>query len=162
MDSPTTIIAFAGEDDRYRRVSDYAARTAQARDARLVLYDIDAAGLQAPLPTFWSAEGTQEVFERGLLTPAMLEGVGRHELAAAVQRYANAGVETFGWLPASASITTLADYAASQHANLIVVPEHSDHRSLLDRLRGRDTSDLPEETGISVAVVGEAGVVAVA
>jgi len=156
-----TVIAFAGEDDRYREVSDYAARAAQASGSRLVLYDIDAAGLQAPLPTVWSAEGTQEVFESGRLTPEMLEGVGRHALAESVRRYRGDGVEAYGWLPGSSSLTTLVDYAESQRAHLVVVPDHSDRRALLDWVRGRDTSDLPDATAITVAVVAADGVIEV-
>jgi hypothetical protein len=154
MDSRPTVVAFAGEHDEYRRVTDYAAGMARRQGARLILYDIDAAGLQAPLPTVWSAEGTTELFGSGLLDADMLEGVGRQELAAQVRMYDAEGVETFGWLPQTASISALADYAASQDANVIVVPEHSDHRTLLDRVRGRDMGELSGETNIDVVVVG--------
>jgi nucleotide-binding universal stress UspA family protein len=154
MDSRPTVVAFAGERHEYRQVTDYAAGVARRQGARLILYDIDAAGLQAPLPTIWSAEGTTELFDSGLLDADMLEGVGRQELAAEVRRYDAEGVETFGWLPETASISALADYAASQDANVIVVPAHSDHRTLLDRMRGRDTSELSDQTSIDVVVVG--------
>jgi hypothetical protein len=126
---------------------------AKSSGARLILYDIDAAGLQAPLPTVWSAEGTQDVFENGLLTASMLEGVGRSELADLVRRYEAEGLEAFGWLPGNSNVATLADYAESQNATLIVVPEHSDHRSIVDRFRGRDTANLPEQTEVEVTVV---------
>jgi len=156
------VIAFAGEDGRYREVSDYGARAARSSGLPLVLYDIDAAGLQAPLPTIWSADGTQEVFESGRLTPEMLEGVGRQALANAVRRYRSDGVETYAWLPGSPSLATLVHYAETQRARLIVVPEHSDHRALVDRVCGRDTSDLPDATAIAVAIVAADGVVEVA
>ena len=73
------------------------------------------------------------------LTAEMLEGVGRGELARQVRHHEAAGVETYGWLPQSSSIDALADYAESQGAHLVVVPNHSDHRNLADFIRGRDT-----------------------
>lgn len=149
----TTIIAFAGEDQRYLPVGTFAAARALESGSKLVLYDIDAAGLQAPLPTVWSAEGTQDVFASGRLTAEMLEGVGRAELARQVRIHEAAGVETYGWLPQSSSIDALADYAESQGAHLVVVPDHSDHRNLADFIRGRDTDDLADRTEIAVAVV---------
>ena len=149
------VIAVTGEDDRYRSVTDYGARAARTSGARLILYDIDAAGLQAPLPTIWSAEGTQETFESGLLTAPMLEGVGRQKVADQVRHYEAEGIAAYGWLPGNSNVATLADYAESQQATLIVVPEHSDHRSIVDRFRGRDTSDLEQQTDVEVVVVGD-------
>jgi hypothetical protein len=150
-----TIIAFAGEDPRYLPIGSFAAAHALQSGSKLVLYDIDAAGLQAPLPTTWSAEGTQDVFASGRLTAEMLEGVGRAELARQVRHHEAAGVETYGWLPQCSSIDALADYAESQGAHLVVVPGHSDHRNLADFIRGRDTDGLGERTAIAVAVVGD-------
>ena len=156
-----TVIAFAGEDDRYHAVSDYAAEIAEGEGARLILYDIDAAGLQAPLPTTWSAEGTEEHFANGLLTAEMLEGLGRHELARQVAVHAAKGLQAFGWLPERAQVDALIEYAEAHEASVIVVPARSDHRALLDLLRGRDTEQVAERTKISVAVVDEEKGVAV-
>lgn len=155
---PNTIIAFAGEDERYIDVVAHAARAARSSEATLILYDIDAAGLQAPLPTAWSAEGTRELFDSGRLTADMLDSLGRSALARQVRAMEKHAIETYGWLPGSSSLRTLAEYAESQGADMIVVPEHSDHRNLIDLLRGRDTNELPEETSIAVAVVGKKGV----
>lgn len=159
--APTTVIAYTGEDRRYGPVTSYAAETAKASSAMLILYDIDAAGMQAPLPTDWSAEGTQELHDSGRLNAEMLEAAGRQELAGKVRKYESEGLEVYGWLPQSSSIDSLADYAESQGADLIVVPSQSDHRTLLDRFRGRDTDDLADHTTVAVAVVDEEEGVAV-
>ena len=41
--SPTCIIAYTGEDDRYTRVARAAMDIARAANASLIFYDIDAA-----------------------------------------------------------------------------------------------------------------------
>src|SRR5918912_698113 len=62
MDAARTIVAVTGEDDRYTRVREEAIERALADHATLILYDLDAGRdpLESPLPTEWSAEGTDE------------------------------------------------------------------------------------------------------
>jgi nucleotide-binding universal stress UspA family protein len=159
--NPTAIIAFTGEDRRYERVTAYAANIAAECGATLLLYDIDAAGLQAPLPTIWSAEGTRERFQSGRLTADQLETLGRADLARQVRLHEARGLETFGWLPEHPNVDGLAKYAEEQGADMIVVPSHSDHRSIVDKIRGLDTGALGDRTAITVAVVDEEEGVAV-
>ena len=57
------IIAYVGDDDRYDVVRDRATAEATSSGARLILYDADAATrLGDPLPSWWSGEGSDELF----------------------------------------------------------------------------------------------------
>lgn len=133
---PTTIIAYVGEHGRFERVREAAMEAAQNAEARLILYDIDAAGLYGePLPSAWSGEGAEEEFGT-LLSPQELEAAGRHELAEKVQAARSQGLETYGWLPGSKGAKALKEYAKEAHADLIVVPSALEHPSFFDRLRG--------------------------
>src|SRR4029079_5560081 len=66
--APTCIIAYTADDDRYKHVRDAGIEAAANAEARLILYDIDAAQLlAAPLPTAWSGEGARDEFPNRLL-----------------------------------------------------------------------------------------------
>jgi nucleotide-binding universal stress UspA family protein len=121
--NPSTIIAIAGEDDRYAHVRRRAIERARATGATLVLFDVDArpSPLESPLPTNWSGQGEEEQFG-DRLSIQDLEAAGRRPIADQVREAEAAGVQAFGWLPDSASADALRDYAARQRADLILVP----------------------------------------
>src|SRR4051812_35587625 len=124
MDSPRTIVAVTGEDDRYARVRDTAIERALEDHAILILYDLDAGRdpLESPLPTEWSAEGTDEaVADR--LGPEELEAAGREIIASQVREGREKGVDAWGWLPEKDDRATLLDYAGAQPESLILVPD---------------------------------------
>lgn len=133
---PTVVVAYIREDARYAPVRVAAIGAAQAPGAQLILYDADSASrLTSPLPNFWSGEIDERPFG-DRLTPEELEGAGRHELAEQVREARAAGVDTFGWLASSRGTGDFTDYADSQGADLLVVPEDFQDEGLLARIRG--------------------------
>lgn len=122
MDEVRTIVAVTGEDDRYGRVREEALERALEEHATLILYDMDAGSpLESPLPTGWSAEGTDDaVTDR--LGPDELEAAGRHAIAGQVRDARSAGADAWGWLPQDDDRETLVQYAATQPGPLVMVP----------------------------------------
>lgn len=124
MTDVRTIIAVTTEDDRYRVVRDAAVERALREHATLVLYDLDAGGslLESPLPTHWSAEGSDEaVGDR--LGPDELGAAGRAAIANQVLSARQAGVDAWGWLPQDDGRETLVAYASRQPAPLLLLPD---------------------------------------
>ena len=135
-----TVIAVTGEDDRYRAVREAAIERASAEHATLLLYDVDAvqSPLESPLPTGWSAEGTEEdVADR--LGPEELVAAGHQAVARQVEDARNRGVEAWGWLPSDTSKEALLEYAAGQPGARIMVPEGDEDL---------DVSELPEAEAV--------------
>ena len=126
-DDVRTVIAVTGEDDRFAPVRSAALRRAKEAHATLILYDIDAveSPLESPVPTGWSAEGTEEdVGDR--LGPEELEAAGREAIARQVEDARRQGIDAWGWLPSDTGREALIEYAAQQPAARIVVPEGDD------------------------------------
>jgi hypothetical protein len=123
MEPPHTIIAVTGEDDRYIEIREKAVQRALDDHATLILYDLDAGRdpLQSPMPTEWSAEGTDEVADR--LGPEELAAAGREVIADQVRAAREAGVDAWGWLPEHDDRATLLEYAEGQTDPLILVPD---------------------------------------
>jgi hypothetical protein len=124
MDAPRTVVAVVAEDERHDVIRRAAIDRALADHATLILYDLDAGRdpLESPLPTEWSAEGTdEEIADR--LGPDELESAGRHALANQVRDARQAGVDAWGWLPAHDDRQTLVQYAEGQSSPLILVPD---------------------------------------
>lgn len=118
-----TIIAVTTEDDRFADARHAAVEQARKEGATLVLYDVDAGGdpLESPLPTKWSAEGTdRRVGDR--LAPNELEAAGRGAIARQVLAAREQGVDAWGWLPADASPEALRDYAEQQPNATVIDP----------------------------------------
>lgn len=131
-----TVIAVTGEDDRFERVRATGLERALAERATLILYDLDAAGsaLESPLPTGWSADGTEdEVGDR--LGPEELAAAGRGAIARQVEEARRAGVDAWGWLPSDKGRDALLEYAGRRPGSRIVVPDADPDLEL---------SDLPE------------------
>jgi nucleotide-binding universal stress UspA family protein len=125
----STIVAVAGEDRRFDHVWRRGMEIARERNARLVLFDVDAkpSPLENPLPTEWSAHGEEEEYGEKEqfgqpLNLSDLEAVGRAPIADRVREARAAGVEAFGWLPEGSSADELRSYAKHEHAALVVVP----------------------------------------
>jgi hypothetical protein len=131
-----TVIAVTGEDDRYEPIRRAAIERARAEHASLILYDIDAAGspLESPVPTQWSAEGTEaDVGDR--LGPEELEAAGRKAIARQVEDARAQGLDAWGWLPSDTGRDALVEYAAREPAARVFAPK--DDPDL-------DLGDLPE------------------
>ena len=118
-----TIVAVTSEDDALRDVRRAAIERARSEDATLILYDVTAGEslLESPLPTQWSAEGTEEdVGDR--LAPGELEAAGRAAIARQVQDARDRGIDAWGWLPESDARATLLEYAVALPSPLVMVP----------------------------------------
>ncbi|HYL40312.1 MAG TPA: hypothetical protein VET90_03295 [Candidatus Binatus sp.] len=123
MDQPRTIVAVTREDDDGQEVRRAATRRALQAHATLILYDVDAGRdpLESPLPTEWSAEGTDEaVTDR--LGPDELEAAGRHAIADQVRAARADGADAWGWLPGRDDAATLASYLETLPDPLVLVP----------------------------------------
>lgn len=164
--APTCIIAYTSEDNRYEPVLRAAIETARQAEARLILYDIDAApgGLGqiteplsgVPRPTEWGADTDPELMPTRLDVQD-LEYAGRHSIARYVSEARNRGVETFAWLPSSRDADDLVEYAEKQGADLIMLPSELENPSLIERLRGETAEKVEDESAIPVAFVDQAG-----
>ena len=119
-----TVIAVTGEDDRYEPIRSAAIERALADHATLILYDVDAVGspLESPVPTGWSAEGTEEdVGDR--LGPEELEAAGRGAIARQVVDARKRGLDAWGWLPSDPGRDALVEYAAREPAARVFAPQ---------------------------------------
>jgi len=164
--APTCIIAYTSDDGRFDNVLRAAVETARAAEAKLILYDIDAApgGLGeitnplegVPTPTMWSGDGSEETFP-DRLSPDDLQRAGQQTLAGQVSAARDAGVEAFGWLPSKKSADTLAQYAEQQGADLIMLPRSLNDPSLIERLRKETTKEALKKTDVPIAVVDDQG-----
>lgn len=135
-----TVIAVTGEDDRYEPVRRKAIERALAEHATLLLYDIDAvtSPLESPMPTGWSAEGTdEEVGDR--LGPEELEAAGRQAIARQVRDARARGLDAWGWLPSDGGREALMEYASRQPGAHVLVP---------DGEPDLDIADLPEAEAV--------------
>jgi hypothetical protein len=122
-----TVIAVTGEDDRFEPVRTAGVDRALAEHATLILYDLDApeSPLESPLPTEWSAAGTEEeVGDR--LSPEELDAAGRAPIAEQVRLARSKGIDAWGWLPDAPSRDELVAYAARQPGPHLVVPDTGD------------------------------------
>jgi hypothetical protein len=119
-----TVIAVTGEDDRFEPVLRAAIERAKSEHSTLLLYDVDAAGsaLESPLPTQWSAEGTEEQVE-DRLGPEELRAAGREAIARQVEEARSQGIDAWGWLPNDTGKEALVEYAARQPGARILVPD---------------------------------------
>jgi nucleotide-binding universal stress UspA family protein len=123
MASPRpTIVAVTSDDARHVPVLTRAAAAARERNAQVILFDLDAdlGPLESPLPTSWSGDGEEQQFG-SRLDATDLEAAGQGRLAERVRALIDAGVDATGWLPPSADADALANYAADQGADLVIV-----------------------------------------
>lgn len=155
--APTCIIAYASEHDKYPALGKLAIETAQAAQAKLILYDIDAATLfTSPTPTAWSGGGTKDDLPQMLL-PEDLEAAGRGSIAEQVASARRAGVDAYGWLPNTKGSDGLAHYADAVGADLIMLPQEFAEPGLFARLRGASAAAALKDTHRPIVVVKDNG-----
>lgn len=117
----STIIAVTGDSEHDVAVRQKAIELATARGSALILYDWDAPTfLGAPLPTWWSGEGSEGLFSHRL-DQTKLRAAGRASIADQVAEAETHGIEAFGWLPSEHGPGALAAYALEQSASTVVV-----------------------------------------
>ncbi len=154
------VIVVTGEDDRYETARVEAVRIARDATADLILYDWDAPTLFGdPLPTWWSAEGSGDLFS-DRLDPTQLDAVGRSPIADQVREATRSGVAASGWLPSDHGPEALSRYARAQAASVVVIPDGLEEVSGLEALL--DGTDRPADavaaaTPARVIVAGSSG-----
>ena len=156
--APRTILAYTAEDGRLDAVRRAALDLARRDGSRLILYDVDAAGIfQKPLPTNWSGQGSEREFG-DVLGPADLERAGRHAIASQVVEARAGGVDAWAWLPGALGTRDLAEYVGRVGADLIVIPAEMGHPGgpLEDLVRGgpEDIEKKLGRLGVEIVVVG--------
>jgi hypothetical protein len=128
------IIVVTGDDDRYAVARRKAMDLAAAEGQPLILYDWDAPSFfGSPLPTWWSGEGSEDLFSRRL-DQAKLRTAGRATIADQVAEAEARGIAASGWLPSEHGPTPLAAYAHEQGAATVVVPSAFEEVGGLDAL----------------------------
>jgi len=150
-----TMIAVTGDDDRYAAARRKAMDLAAADGQVLILYDWDAPTFFGdPLPTWWSGEGSEDLFSRRL-DQTKLRAAGRATIADQVAEAEALGIKAFGWLPAEHGPSMLASYALEQGASTIVVSSALQQVGGLDALlNGSNQADaLAAATPARVVIV---------
>ena len=155
--APNCIVAYVKESDEYDSLVSESVQTALVSQARLILYDADAASrFAAPLPTVWSgsvSSGDPDL-SSCRMTPEQLELAGRGRLAEQVREARGLGVDAFGWLPSSRGSEALAEYVHQQDADLVIVPDDLEDRSLIEWLRGDPSAaGIADETATPTVLV---------
>lgn len=123
--SSRTVVALVGKTGAAAVIA-AAAERAASENATLVVLVVDAVGRFSRVrPTWWSATGQEAAYD-GPLTPVQLELLGEHEVAVAMLRARDAGVDTFGWLPTQRGVGGIAEYARGNRADVVVAaPAHA-------------------------------------
>jgi hypothetical protein len=137
-----TIVALVdekGELDHVRRAAEDVA--AGSNGTRLILYDGSSASeFTEPVAAPVSAEGVAEEYG-SLLSPDDLDKLGRSNVARQVREARAGGIDAWGRLASDHGIEPLMDFARSQRADLVLLPEELDDPSVIDRLRGDTLED---------------------
>ncbi len=137
---PTNVVAVTSEDGSHAGVVRRAGRIARDFGTAVILWDRDAATspLESPLPTDWSGDGEEQQFG-DRLGPNDLVTTGHEALAREVGQLRQEGVDAWGWLPETADAEHLAEYAADQSAELVLVStDDGDLLADLQELAGHD------------------------
>jgi hypothetical protein len=128
------VLAVTADDDRYAATRREATHLAAEQGARLILYDWDAATvLGDPLPSVWSAEGTDEDTPDEL-DERDLEAAGRAPLIEQLAEARQAHVPVTAWLPADPGPDAMVRWAREHGVTTIVVPEDLQPEGELERL----------------------------
>jgi hypothetical protein len=139
VDTHDVIVAITAEDGRFSAVQDAAEDLALRSNADLILYDWDSAMLLGdPLPSVWSAEGTDAAVPDRLDAEA-LDAAGRSSIADQVRRAEGRGIVASAWLPSTHDVDALAAYATDQGAGAVLIPsELQELRELESAFSSRD------------------------
>jgi hypothetical protein len=118
-----SVIAVTADDDRFATTRRAAMSLAESEGAELILYDWDAASkFGNPLPSVWSAEGTDTAVP-DRLDEQELEAAGRDAIARQVTEARAAGLAASAWLPSEHGPEALIQYARDHGAVGVVVPD---------------------------------------
>jgi hypothetical protein len=150
------VIALTTEDDQRPEVRQAAQAHARAHGCDAILYATDvASSWSEPMPNQWASEGEADRFG-DRLSSEDLDALGRSAISGQVRKARRAGARGAGWLPKDKGVEALAEYAASEGAHIVYVPESLDAIDALRALlanagqgHGATTSD------VELRVVGD-------
>jgi hypothetical protein len=149
MDTAKVVLAVTADDDRFVDVRTAAEEVAHRAGAALILYDWDAPMLLGdPLPSIWSAEGTDTAVPDRLDADA-LDAAGRSAIAEQVRGAQRQGIDASAWLPSTHDAEALAQYAIDHGATEVFVAAD------LDGLASVESA--LTERGIRTRVIGANG-----
>jgi nucleotide-binding universal stress UspA family protein len=149
---PPVVITVTADDDRYRESRHVAMRLAADSGARLILYDWDSATvLGDPLPSAWSAEGTDESVPSEL-DAGDLEAAGRAAIATQLGEARERGIRATAWLPSEPGPEAFVAYAREHGATSVVLPQDLRAQGGLERLTEGAAAQVIRE-GVAVEVV---------
>jgi hypothetical protein len=121
--------------------------------ARLILYDASSASaFTEPVAAPVSAEGVADEYG-SLLSPEDLDKLGRPEVARRVRDARARGIDAWGRLASDHGIEPLMEFARSQDADLVLLPEELGDPTVLERLRGDTIEDAEESAEVPYQVV---------
>jgi hypothetical protein len=153
-----TIVALvdeAGDLEHVRRAG--VDMVADAPGTRLILYDASSASaFTEPVAGAVSADGVAEQYGP-LLSPEDLEKLGRPELARQVRDARERGIDAWGRLASDHGIEPLMEFARSQGADLVLLPEGLGDPTMLERLRGDTLEDAVVAATVPFQVVSRDG-----
>ncbi len=151
------LVALVDEDGAFDHVWAAAMAAAQGRpDSRLIAYDTtSASALTEPVASPVSAEGVADQ-HGALLSPEELDGLGRPAIARRVEDARRQGIDAWGRLASDHGMEALMDFAGSQGADLVLLPEELGDPSVVDRVRGDTLEDATEVAQVPIQVVGRA------
>lgn len=117
------MVAYTTEDHEYAEVRHAAEVHAKVHGCTLILYAAHVGSLLwDPMPNQLDSEGEAEQFG-DRLSPEDLDFLGRSAIAGQVREGRREGVRASGWLPKDKGIEALAEYASTQGAHIVFVPE---------------------------------------
>jgi hypothetical protein len=146
-----TIVAVTSGDQRHVPVLTRAAAAANERGAQVILWDRDAdlGPFESPLPTEWSGDGEEDQFG-SRLNASDLQAAGQPRLAERVRALEEAGIQASGWLPTKADAESLAEYAARQGADLVLLS--TEDTDLISSLRDQAVENEPDSASEAIHV----------
>ncbi|MFL5798471.1 MAG: hypothetical protein ACJ77A_11135 [Actinomycetota bacterium] len=155
--TPSCIAAFVDEGGAYDHVIRAGIDLAREKRARLLLYDsTSASAFREPVASELSAEGVGEEVP-ALLSPEELETQGHHPLAERVAQARSAGVDAWGRLASEHGAGPFLEFAATQRADLLLVPAELDDPGIVERLRGETVEETRSGTSARVVAVDRSG-----
>jgi len=150
------VLAVTADDDRYATTRAEAVRIAAEQGGRLILYDWDAATvLGDPLPSAWSAEGT-DADTPSELDEGDLEAAGRAPLIDQLADARRAGIPATAWLPSEPGPDAMVRWAREHGVTTIVVPDDLKAKGELERLAAATADpakDVEADSPVRVVVV---------
>lgn len=125
-------VATDTDDETLAATRSVAASLAAEYDLSVVLYDrSEETWMDHPHPS-------------GVCDRSDLPDRGRQHIADQMVEFDDAGVDVTAWIATVPSITEIVDVVLQAGVDLILLPDETDHKTLLDRLKADSPADVVE------------------